>query len=54
MKSNKEWLKKWEGVTLKMEGLNQNREGPIQKHDRSDSKKEGLVGTSQRNHRSLG
>ena len=40
LKSEKEWREKWEG-------LNQNREGPIKKHDSYDSKKEGLVDTSQ-------
>ena len=31
----------------KGEGLSQNREGPVQKHDRSDLEKERLVDTSQ-------
>ena len=30
-KSEKDWLEKWEGLTLNMEGLSQNREGLIQK-----------------------
>ena len=34
-------------MTLNVESLNQNREGPIQNRVRSDSKKEGLVDTLQ-------
>ena len=30
-KSAMDWPKKWEGLTLNMEGLNQNREDPIRK-----------------------
>ena len=30
-KSEKDWLEKWEGLTLNMEGLSQNREGLFQK-----------------------
>ena len=40
LKCEKDWLKKWEGLTLNMEGLSQSR-------GRSDSKKKGLVDTSQ-------
>ena len=43
MKSEKDCFEKREGLILNMEYLKQNREGQIQKHDRSDSKKEGLV-----------
>ena len=46
-KSEKDCLEKWEVLTLNMEDLSQNREGPIQKHGRCDSKKEDLVDTSQ-------
>ena len=53
-KSGKDSFEKWEelyrnwiGLTLNMEYLSQNRESPIQKHDRSDSKKENVVDTSQ-------
>ena len=41
------WPKKWKGLTLNTESLSQNSESPIQKQGRSDSKKEGLVDTSQ-------
>ena len=47
LKSEKDWLEKWEGLTLNMEGLSQNRVDPIQKYDNSNSKKEGLADTSQ-------
>ena len=54
LKSGKDSFEKWEelyrnwiGLTLNMEYLSQNRESPIQKHDRSDSKKENVVDTSQ-------
>ena len=40
LKNGKDWLNKWEGPSQKRRGL-------IQKHGRSESKKEGLVDTSQ-------
>ena len=46
-KNEKIDFQKWEGPTLNMESLSQNREALIQKHGRSDSKNKGFVDTSQ-------
>ena len=41
------------GSDSKLEMSESKQEGPIQKHDRSDSKKEGLVSTSQPQYKRL-
>ena len=46
-KNEKDLPEKGEGLALNTEGLSQNRECPVQKHDRSDLEKERLVDTSQ-------